>query len=112
MQTTIIAHGQYNALIAREQLLCQQLQDAHQVVHLNIKLGDKLTDERAADMWGRIESVERDLGQVRSQIVLAKQHAPRINPEAASWEATMDMLASLDLTESTDDVEQSELAFV
>lgn len=98
-------------LINQERALCEQLQDAHESVHLNIKLGQKyLTDEQATRTWGRIESVERELGKVRSQLHHARRVDPIFNPEAASWEKLLDQLSG-DMTGAFETAVPHEVAF-
>lgn len=99
MHTITTVREQISALFQQERALVQQLQDAHQRVHLNIKLGQKyLSNEEVALTWCRIESVERQLGKVRSQLKHARRADPVFNPEAASFEQLLDLLSDEDLS--------------
>lgn len=99
MQTITTVREQISSLFQQERTLVNQLQDAHQRVHLNIKLGQKyLSNEEVALTWHRIESVERQLGKVRSQLKHARRVDPVFNPEAASFEQLLDLLSDEDLS--------------
>jgi len=96
MNTNNNCQQQIAVLFQQESGLVQKLQDAHQQIHLDIKLGQKYLTN--GDVWDRIESVERQLGKVRTQLRHARRVDPVFNPEAATFDQLLDLLSDDDLS--------------
>jgi len=64
------------SLIAEESRLVAALNQAHDAIHVAIRIGTELTHAQAKFVWGRITDIERHLSDVRGKLRLARASEP------------------------------------